>query len=456
MACAGADIRFDCSHSIPYLDFRTAREGTVYTFRVTSYRVSGCRKSCAAAGNEKAVQPTPHHKCVPSASLAFTSLVRSTPILTSAFPSASLMDYLNGDGSHPLWTPDDSGTSADHKRDPYGEEMGENANIWRVYAKVAKDADKEMVEWWNRGLDNLAVFAGLFSAATIAFIIEVYKDLKRDFIELTFRAMTTNASYAQTLDENFIVPASARLVNSLWISSLLMSLSAAMIAMMGKDWIASYGLADRSNIRDWALLRQHRLDSVLRWKMAWLIASAPHLLHCALGLFVTGLVFLIYPLDPHTGVVAATLAGIIAFVYIGLKVSTIVSRDSPFRSLGFSAAYPPRTRPSQRGDVATLPWLSHLETFLESASRSLYDPLNSTECDSGVGHAEDALIALGLLGEGLQLGTSEDVRELCSRNSSVRIHAATVKGLLIRITSEQQVLLLPIRSPIPTSKRSAS
>ncbi|EJD51516.1 hypothetical protein AURDEDRAFT_20998, partial [Auricularia subglabra TFB-10046 SS5] len=166
--------------------------------------------------------------------------------------------------------------------------------------------DKNRIANWNRGLDNLAIFvrspltcrryprsplqAALFSAVTTAFIIEAQKDMKPDYSLLTFLVLNATAHGQQFVPQTFAVPSDARTVNCLWVSSLLLSLSAALIAVMGKDWIGMYSSRPICNPRQWAELRTYRLRCVERWYMPGVIAAAPVLLHVSLILFGAGLV----------------------------------------------------------------------------------------------------------------------------------------------------------------------
>ncbi|EJD45055.1 hypothetical protein AURDEDRAFT_114207 [Auricularia subglabra TFB-10046 SS5] len=88
--------------------------------------------------------------------------------------------------------------------------MADNAYIWRAYDRVAREEDRERISHWNRGLDNLALFAGLFSAVTTAFIIESQHDTQPDYSRLTF--LVLNATNAGILfkDEPFAIDPSPR------------------------------------------------------------------------------------------------------------------------------------------------------------------------------------------------------------------------------------------------------
>ncbi|EJD45097.1 hypothetical protein AURDEDRAFT_165968 [Auricularia subglabra TFB-10046 SS5] len=121
--------------------------------------------------------------------------------------------------------------------DLVGEELGDNARIWRIYDRVAREEDQERVANWNRGLDNLALFAGLFSAVTTAFIIELRADTEPDYARLTFLVLNASAAGISFKEDPFVIDGSVRTINCLWIASLMLSLTAALIAIMGKDWI---------------------------------------------------------------------------------------------------------------------------------------------------------------------------------------------------------------------------
>ncbi|KZV84098.1 hypothetical protein EXIGLDRAFT_593330, partial [Exidia glandulosa HHB12029] len=166
--------------------------------------------------------------------------------------------------------------------------------------------------------------AGLFSAVTTTFIIESYKLMLPDYTELTFRAMITNASYAASLLESFETPRSARAVNCVWITSLVLSLSAALIAIMGKDWIAMYPTQPTHSLRKWAAVRHFRFSCVSRWHMPGVIASAPILLHLSLLLFAVGLVIFFIPIDFFTAILSTVLTATLALLYAITALSPVV------------------------------------------------------------------------------------------------------------------------------------
>ncbi|EJD45045.1 hypothetical protein AURDEDRAFT_28027, partial [Auricularia subglabra TFB-10046 SS5] len=130
---------------------------------------------------------------------------------------------------------------------------------------------------------------GLFSAVTTAFIIESQQDTEPDYARLTFLVLNATAAGVPFKEETFVIDPSVRTINCLWISSLMLSLTAALIAIMGKDWIGMYASRPVCNPREWAEIRTHCLMCVEKWYMSGVIASAPVLLHLSLVLFASGL-----------------------------------------------------------------------------------------------------------------------------------------------------------------------
>ncbi|EJD51526.1 hypothetical protein AURDEDRAFT_111695 [Auricularia subglabra TFB-10046 SS5] len=216
-------------------------------------------------------------------------------------------------------------------KDRIGEELADDARIWRVYDDIAAKDDEKRITTWNRGLDNLALFAGLFSAVTTAFLIEAQQDMKPDFSMLTFLVLNASAHGQPFVQEPFIISSTSRIVNCLWVASLILSLGAALIAIMGKDWINMYSSRPLCNTRQWAEMRTYRLSCVNRWHMSGIIASAPVLLHISLLLFGVGLILFVGP-DPLTQHLTLGLCAAVGALYFVTAVSAVIFADSPFRS----------------------------------------------------------------------------------------------------------------------------
>lgn len=197
--------------------------------------------------------------------------------------------------------------------DAWGEEAAPNARVWKVYRDQQEVTHKGMLNGWNKTLDVLLIFAGLFSAVLTAFLIESYKDLQPDYTQYVAAFLYTAAvSHNRTggifpaLDmlvapEHFIQTSAAqRWTNGVWFSSLVISLAVALFCILIKQWLDAYDSHVSSpspSPLHWA--RRHSLyhRGLQNWGVPGLISFLPLLLHMSLFLFFVGLILFLRPLD---------------------------------------------------------------------------------------------------------------------------------------------------------------
>ncbi|EJD46923.1 hypothetical protein AURDEDRAFT_23666, partial [Auricularia subglabra TFB-10046 SS5] len=118
---------------------------------------------------------------------------------------------------------------------------------WQVYCDEASEYDKSLLDGWNKTLDILLIFAGLFSAVSTTFIIESYKMLQPDYTAYTARALfvalsTRNGTTSSTLGDpdEFTITNPSRWINGLWFTSLVLSLAVALLSILAKQWLDEY------------------------------------------------------------------------------------------------------------------------------------------------------------------------------------------------------------------------
>ncbi|KAJ7659234.1 hypothetical protein DFH06DRAFT_1297374 [Mycena polygramma] len=181
--------------------------------------------------------------------------------------------------------------------------------FWNAYMKVADEHDKEFKEKYSTDLDLALIFAGLFSAVSSAFIIQIQPQL--------------------TPDAPRIIVA----VQGLLYTSLFTTLLAALLAVLGKQWVMHYQAAgSRGTIEERGLERQRKLDGLHKWKLDMVLQMFPLLLQVALLLFWSGLSVYLWPIHHSIAglVTVLTLLGISS--YILLLGSAILFPDSPFQT----------------------------------------------------------------------------------------------------------------------------
>ncbi|KAF8595971.1 hypothetical protein BDV93DRAFT_395616, partial [Ceratobasidium sp. AG-I] len=137
--------------------------------------------------------------------------------------------------------------------DKISEELRPSAAVWRMYREEAMEHDEELVNGQNQNLDMMLLFAALFSAVLSAFLIESKKLLEQDPADASLKLLLLIAQSQQRIEQgapraisppielpNFSVSQSARWINGLWFISLGLSLSAALVALLAKEWLAAF------------------------------------------------------------------------------------------------------------------------------------------------------------------------------------------------------------------------
>ncbi|KAF7315424.1 hypothetical protein MIND_00057200 [Mycena indigotica] len=177
-----------------------------------------------------------------------------------------------------------------------------------------------MTEGWNRSIDVLLVFTGLFSAVLTTFIIQSYQLMVPDAGDTTnalllelIALQTNNLTLASSVSIPQTTPRQIHVVNGVWFSALACSLSTALISMLAKQWLQSYLPNMSGSPRHRARQRQERFMHLQAWHVPEIINALPLLLHVALLLFFAGLLVLLWSAD-----LAITLSTwvIVALAYI--------------------------------------------------------------------------------------------------------------------------------------------
>ncbi|KAF8888426.1 hypothetical protein CPB85DRAFT_1485403 [Mucidula mucida] len=184
--------------------------------------------------------------------------------------------------------------------DPY-KEMGPMARVWKTFLEEYAKFDSERVEDWRDALDVLLVFAGLFSAVVSTFVTQTSPNLQVDYNQVTAyivydmlrlqRAMMDGLP-SDSITSSGITPTSPvhasrtdAWVNVLWFTSLALSLTTALMAVLVKQWIHQYMAVPSGTPCDRSRIRQFRFENIDAWHVPLIIGILPVLMHVALGVF---------------------------------------------------------------------------------------------------------------------------------------------------------------------------
>ncbi|KAK0455171.1 uncharacterized protein EV420DRAFT_1272951, partial [Desarmillaria tabescens] len=207
-----------------------------------------------------------------------------------------------------------------YPEDAIYEETAPNARVWRTYEDESRIHDANMVEESRDNVDVLLVFAGLFSAVVTTFVVQTSQSLQPDYSAMSASLLyesvlvqraIANGSSVDTIAPSPLspniafVPATTDVwVNGLWFTSLFLSLTTALFAVLVKQWLHHYVVLPSGTPRERAFTR-----------------FLPFLMHLALAIFFAGLVIFLHPLQATLSwsICAATVV-----VYGAYMVATIL------------------------------------------------------------------------------------------------------------------------------------
>ncbi|KAH8809560.1 hypothetical protein DL96DRAFT_1473429, partial [Flagelloscypha sp. PMI_526] len=191
-----------------------------------------------------------------------------------------------------------------YPEDAPGEEVGDDARVFKVYNDEAEKYDADMIRGFRDSLDGLLVFASLFSAVVTTILMQTIQVLPTDQARianyllyennLLLRA-NGNGTIINTIIQSPYGPDSNTFgtndvwVNALFIASLVLSLTTALLSVLAKQWLQAYTTVTSGSARDVALIRHLRFAGLERWRMHEIIGTLPLILHISLALFFTGL-----------------------------------------------------------------------------------------------------------------------------------------------------------------------
>ncbi|THH01475.1 hypothetical protein EW026_g1219 [Hermanssonia centrifuga] len=190
---------------------------------------------------------------------------------------------------------------------------------WAAMAKAIREVDVAKVESHKDDLDNLLLFAGLFSAVITPFIIESYKTLRTDLdpkssFELLQQIAGQTDSYtiitasgaSMFINSTDPAPGSQPFkpthddvqVNRLWFASLILTLMTASFAIFVKQWLREWIYTDYTSAKARLRIRHFRRPGIEKYRVFEIAAVLPLLLQIALGLFFIGLCYFTSPIHP--------------------------------------------------------------------------------------------------------------------------------------------------------------
>ncbi|KAJ7453386.1 hypothetical protein FB451DRAFT_668110 [Mycena latifolia] len=229
----------------------------------------------------------------------------------------------------------------DSHSQPYSETENDEAceKLWEIYASEAERYDAALVESWKGDMEGMLIFSGLFSASVTAFLIESYKSLTPDTGDLAVQLLTRLSQQiageaTSSPPAPFRVPSWSIICNTLWFTSLTLSLTCALLATLVEQWAREF--MHKTEMRPSPVSRA-RLVSFLyfgveRFGMPAIVEVLPMLLHLSLLLFFSGLVVFLIPVNEVVMALVGCIFGIFVLLYSILTVLPTIALDCPYRT----------------------------------------------------------------------------------------------------------------------------
>ncbi|KAI0035224.1 hypothetical protein K488DRAFT_43749, partial [Vararia minispora EC-137] len=211
--------------------------------------------------------------------------------------------------------------------------------MWSFYLTQAEKHDRERVDGWKGNMDGLLIFTGLFSATVAVFLIQSYQLLQPDNGAATVLLLSqilgqlneTQSSSAFTNQPVF--PRSSILVNSLWLLSLGLSVTCALVAVMIQQWGRRYLQAVTRSQQEPGM--QARIQLALsvgmeKYGLETFIATVPLVLHASVFSFFIGLVEFYGPVSPTASLIMLIFLCIYSAVFFALTIAPAIFIYCPF------------------------------------------------------------------------------------------------------------------------------
>ncbi|KAK0499584.1 hypothetical protein EDD18DRAFT_856379 [Armillaria luteobubalina] len=241
--------------------------------------------------------------------------------------------------------------------DPMYEETTPNARVWLTHQAESAIHDANMVEEIRDNVDVLLVFAGLFSAVVTTFVVQTSQNLQTDYAQVSASLLfelllaqraIANGSPIETIPVSSLDPQAAFVpaatdvwVNGLWFTSLFLSLTTALIAVLVKQWLHHYVVLPSGTPRERCFVRQYRYLGFQKWRVEVIVGVLPVLMHLALALFFIGLSLFLHPLRAALSWVVWTGTVLLIVAYVIVTILPMYFSQCPYRTPLCDLAYPP-------------------------------------------------------------------------------------------------------------------
>jgi len=191
-------------------------------------------------------------------------------------------------------------------------------------------------------LSHLFSQAGLFSAVSSAFVIDTHSNLQPDLNEQSvalLRAILLTLNQSAIPGETPTVPpvqegppSEIVTVTCLMYASLLVSMLAAFVAMLGKQWLNWYLRNSGGSMIERCGDRQRKCDGLEKWPLHYFGESLPLMLQIALLLLACGLCRYMWSINASVAYTLIGFTGVGVVFYVAIVIAGMSLYACPFQT----------------------------------------------------------------------------------------------------------------------------
>ncbi|TFK64414.1 hypothetical protein BDN72DRAFT_265676 [Pluteus cervinus] len=217
-------------------------------------------------------------------------------------------------------------------KNPLPKATGESS--WEQCYKRVKEYDEDMCKSWKDEIDKLLIFAGLFSAAVTAFVVESYQWLDASSDDTSnllaqLISIQSNTTIIPAVPGPFTPTPSAVRINICWFLSLVLSLISVLVGVLCLQWLRECERPVAMSFEDKLRYRQVRYEGLIAWEVPRIIAFLPTLLQFGLILFFIGVIDLLWQRNHTVAIVvlvpiACTTSFLIATTILPLLQAVVI------------------------------------------------------------------------------------------------------------------------------------
>ncbi len=145
---------------------------------------------------------------------------------------------------------------------------------------------------------------------------------------------SANEVAVQNLDPaaSFKAKSVDRWINGMWFTSLALSLTTTLVAVLTKQWINEYMILPSGTPKDRSRIRHFRFVGLEQWHVPLIIGLLPVLMHISLGVFFAGFTIFLCSLDVAMAASLGCLTGVGALAYLVSNLLPLLYANCPYKT----------------------------------------------------------------------------------------------------------------------------